>query len=166
MKIKPLYLGLVGSAMMSIVVITALLVPGRLNPAYAAAETFVKAAGTGDDTLAMEQLSDALKTYVRANCPQASVSACIEAYTPPDWGDFLNALFRRSQPDGAAAWDIQYLATYAENQGFSGVCIYVRVEEVSDAVWQVVRWSGWISCDEPNAGLSALMGADAPNTAP
>ncbi len=166
MKIKPLYVGLVVLAVASIIIITATLVPAQLNPAYAVAETFVKAAGNGDDVTAMAQLSAELQEYVTTVCPQGSVSACIDAYTPPDWGNFLNAVFRRSQPDGAAAWDIQYLATYAENQGFSGVCIYVRTEKVSDAVWQVVRWSGWISCDEPNAGLSTLMAADAPNAAP
>jgi hypothetical protein len=166
MKIKPSYFGLAVLIILSIIVITAALVPGQLNPAYTVAETFVKAAGKGDDALAMAQLSDALKTYVLAACPQGSVAACVDAYTPPEWGNFLNAVFRRSQPDGSTAWDIQYLATYAENQGFSGVCIYVRAEKVTGEVWQVVRWSGWISCDEPNAGLSALMRADAPHSAP
>lgn len=166
MTVKPLYVGLGVMAVLMIVIVTALLVPGQTNPAYTVAETFIKAAGSGDEALALAQVSDELQTYIVANCPQGSVAACVDAYTPPDWGEFLNAVYRRSQPDGAEAWDIQYIATYAQNQGFSGVCIYTRVEKTPEESWQVVRWSGWISCDEPNAGLSVLMSADAPNSAP
>ena len=48
---------------------------------------------------------------------------------------------------------------------FSGVCIYNRVELI-DGEWQIVRWSGFVSCDLPTAGLQQLAGDDAPNRVP
>lgn len=149
-----------------VVVLTALLVPQQLSPAYAAAVDFVNAAGNGEDETALALLSDELQAHVADNCPDG-LSACIDAYTPPEWGGFLNAVFRRAQPDGPDAFDILLLATYEEGQGFSGVCIYNRAERAADETWQIVRWSGWVSCDLPNAGLSALASdPDAPNRAP
>lgn len=150
-----------------VVVLTALLVPQNLHPAYAAAVEFVNAAGRGDDDMAMQHLSPPLQTYVADNCADGRVSACIDAYTPSEWGGFLNAVYRRAQPDGPDAFDIALIATYEEGQGFSGVCIYNRAERVNGDTWQIVRWAGWVSCDLPNSGLSQLASdANAPNHAP
>lgn len=146
-----------------VVIVTALFVPQETSPGYAAALAFVNGAGKGDDTAATAQLSDELHTYVTANCPDASVSACIDAYTPPEWGNFLNAVFRRAQPDGSSALDVLLIATYEKEAGFSGICIYNRVEQMADASWKVTRWSGWIPC---GSGLADLMNVAAPNTAP
>lgn len=149
-----------------VVMVTAFFIPRATSPAYAAALTFVHAAGTGDDSTALLQLSDELRVYVNDHCPDGSVSACVDGYTPPEWGPFLNAVFRRAQPDGSHAWDVQLLATYEKGIGFSGVCIYNRVERQPDNTWKVTRWSGWISCSRPDSGLSRLLGVDAPNKAP
>lgn len=150
-----------------VLVTTALLVPQGTNPAYAVAETFIKSAGKGDDATALTALSPELQAWVAQNCPEGSVSRCIDDYTPADWGAFLNAVFRRAQPDGRDAWNILFLATYAENQGFSGVCIYARTERIEDEKWHVTAWSGWMSCDLPNAGLSSLISdSSVPNRAP
>ena len=163
-------LWLVGTIMALVVVVvtTALLVPQQTNLAFATAIDFVNTAGRGEDAAALSHLSTELQEYVAQNCPDGSVAACIDAYTPAEWGGFLNAVFRRAQPDGQNAWDVQLVATYAEGQGFSGVCIYNRVErDDPEASWQVVRWAGWVSCDLPNSGLSSLAGdADAPNAVP
>ena len=161
-----IYVTLAAIGVLIVVVVTLLLTPQETNPAYAAAITFVNTSGQGEDSEAMAQLSPALQAYVSENCEDGSVSACIATYTPPDWGEFLNAVFRRAQPDGRDAWDILLLATYAENQGFSGVCIYNRAERVADDTWQITRWSGWISCDLPNSGLSSLLQPGSPNEAP
>ena len=167
-KLNPVVVVGVLLALVAVVIITALLVPQETNPAFASAIEFVNAAGKGDDETAMSHLSTALQSYVADTCPDGSVSACVDAYTPPEWGDFLNAVYRRAQPDGPNAWDVQLIATWEEGQGFSGICIYNRVErpdEQSD-VWEIVRWSGFVSCDLPNAGLSGLAQDDAPNRAP
>lgn len=147
-----------------VIVLTALLVPQGTNPAYAAAIAFTNAASSGDDDTAFAKLSPELQTYVEANC-DGSVSACINAYIPPEWGGFTNAVFRRAMPDGQTAWDIQLVATYEEGQGFSGICIYNRAEQQDDE-WRITAWSGWISCDDPNSGLSGLMAEDAQNRVP
>lgn len=153
-------------ALVLVVVLTALLVPQQ-NPAYTAAIEFVNAAAQGDDAAAESYLSDELLAYVDANCPDDSVAACVQGYTPPEWGDMLSAVFRRSQPDGPDAWDILLIATYEEDQGFSGVCIYNRAERVQGEDWEITRWSGFVSCDLPNAGLRSLADEpDAPNRAP
>lgn len=157
--------GLIVSSLAVVVVLTAALVPQFTNPAYDSALAFVLAAGRGDEAAALAELSAGLRAYATATCRDGQVTRCIQDYTPPAWGRFLNAVFRRGQPDGADAWDVQLIATYAEDKGFSGVCIYTRVER-SGSDWQVTRWSGWIHCGEPNSGLSALMAASAPNAAP
>ena len=150
-----------------VVVTTALLVPQGTNPAYAVALDFVQAAGKGDDEAAMRALSPNLQAWVGDNCPEGSVSRCIRDYAPAEWGSFLNAVFRRAQPDGNRAWDIQFVASYAEGQGFSGVCIYARSEQKADESWHVVAWSGWVSCDAPNSGLRSLISdPSVPNRAP
>ncbi len=167
MKMKPIYwLGLLVFVVI-VIITTALLIPQGTNPAYAIAQDFVLSAGKGDDASAMNTLSPELQAWVRENCPVESVSHCVDDYTPADWGDFLNAVFRRAQRDGRDAWNILFLATYAENQGFSGVCIYARTEQKPDETWHVVAWSGWMSCDEPNSGLSDLINdPSVPNRAP
>ena len=168
-KVSPLIISLgIIIVVAIVVVVTALLVPQELNPAYAAAVEFVNAAGKGDDDLAMQHLSADLQTHVQENCADGSVSACIASYTPPEWGEFLNGVFRRAQPDGADAWDIVLLATYAEDEGFSGVCIYNRAERVEGDNWEITRWAGWISCDDERSGLSEFAedAAAAPNSAP
>lgn len=152
-----------------VVLITALLIPEQTNRAFATAVNFVNAAGNGEDDAALALTGEVLGRYVANQCPQGSIAACIDAYIPDEWGDFLNAIFRRAQPDGPNAWDVQVLATYAEDQGFSGVCIYTRVErdpQATEETWAVTRWSGWVSCDLPEAGLSTLRSRSAPNAAP
>lgn len=148
-----------------IILATALLSPENTHPAYDVAVRFVNAAATGDDQTAVPLLSDAMQDYVAENCPEGRVSACLQAYTPPEWGALLTAEFRRSRPD-ANAWDILLVALYEEGEGFSGVCIYNRVEEALPGRWRVSAWSGFISCAESNAGLSGLRREDAPNRAP
>ena len=166
MRFNPLYLvaGILVTLVL-VIIVTATLVPQTTNPAYDAAITFVNAAGKGDEAVASALLSESLTAYVDGNCPAGSVAACIASYTPPEWGSFLNAVFRRSQPDGRDAWDIQLIATYEKAEGFSGVCIYNRVERVSET-WQIVRWSGWIHCGDAESGLTNLMRDDAPHRAP
>lgn len=166
MKLNTLTITIGVIALAIVVVITALLIPQQTNPAFAVAVDFVNAAGKGDDDAALAKLSPTLQDYVADTCPDGNVSACIDAYSPPEWGDFLNGVFRRAQPDGRDAWDILLLATYAEDQGFSGVCVYTRSERVTGETWEITRWSGWISCDLPDAGLSSLMQDDAVNQAP
>ncbi len=134
-------------------------------PAYQTAVEFVNAAGVDDDARAYALLSPAMQAYVDDNCPDASVAACIAAYIPPEWGQLVRdgaAVYRRSQRDGEA-YDVQIVATYEEGQGFAGVCIYNRVEEIAPDDWRVAGWSGFVSCDARNAGLDGLRQADAPN---
>lgn len=176
MRTRIILIGTGLSLMVAAAVLIALTSVVGLDPAFAAAVDFAeeagKAAGASADARVMPMLSDALHAYVENNCPNGGVAACVEAYTPPEWGDMLSAVFRRAEPDGANAWDVLVIATYEAGQGFSGVCIYARVERLAspdgDAYdgWRVARWSGFISCDEPHAGLSALAGDDAPNRAP
>lgn len=143
-----------------------------LDPAYAVAVDFANAAGQGADAQALALLAAPLREHVLERCPDASVSACIAAYTPSEWGGMLATVFRRAMPDGPDAFNIVLIATYERDQGFSGVCIYTRTERsappAGDAYggWRVAAWSGFISCDLPEAGLSALMQPDAPNRAP
>jgi hypothetical protein len=160
-----------GGTLILIVVIAGLsllLTPEKLDPAFDVAVRFVNAAGMGDDATAYPLLSDELQAYVDAHCPDGRVSACILSYTLPEWGHLLHkeaAVYRRSIPDGAA-WDVQLIASYQEGDGFSGVCIYNRLEEAAPGDWRVTAWAGFISCDEPNSGLSGLRQPDAPNRAP
>ena len=154
-----------------VVTVTAIFVPAETNPAYTAAITFVEAAGSGNEAAARTVVSPQLIAYAEAECRDGRIVDCIADYTPPEWGDFLSGVFRRAQMNGPdddrqSAWDIQLIATYEEGQGFSGVCIYNRAERQPDDTWQIVRWSGWVSCDRPDAGLAQLAAADAPNAAP
>lgn len=151
-------------AVVVLVALTAVFVPSS-HPAFDVAINFVKAAGAGAEAEARRYLHADLIAYAQAHCRDGRVTHCVDDYTPPEWGEMLSAVFRRAEPDGPSAWDVAIIATYAENQGFSGVCIYNRVEQRGDT-WQIVRWAGFISCDEPNAGLSALSNPDAPNRVP
>ncbi|MCU0474901.1 MAG: hypothetical protein MUC99_02090 [Anaerolineae bacterium] len=154
-----------------IIIATALLVPQTTNPAFALAVDFTRAALRGDEAASRAPLSEELLAYVAANCPDGQVTACIDSYIPDEWGGLVDVVYRRSIPqDSGRAWDIQTIPTFEAGQGFSGVCVYVRAENPtpSDATaWRITRWSGWVSCDEPNAGLDELRSApDAPNRAP
>ncbi|NJL57399.1 hypothetical protein HC928_21370 [bacterium] len=141
--------------------------PASLHPAYAAAEAFMNAAGTGDDATALPLLSDDLQAYVREMCPGGRVSACIDAYIPPEWGGLIKAIYRRAIPSaGSRAFDILLVATYEEGIGFSGVCIYHRAEEVLPGDWRITAWAGFLHCEEPAADLSRLRRTDAVNRAP
>lgn len=155
--------GVTIGALLLLIALTAILVPENVNPAYATAVGFVQAAATGEDAAAMAHLSDELRAYVAEQCPDGSVSACVQGYTPPEWGGLLSAVFRRAAPDGPA-WNVDVIATYAQGVGFSGVCAFVRVEPVDEA-WQVTRWAGFVHCGDPNSRNMAAN-PDAPNSAP
>lgn len=148
-----------------LIVATLMLVPETTNPAFAAVVSFTNAAATGDDDAAMPYMSDALQNHIADTCPDGVPSTCITAYADESWGDFMSAVYRRSIPDGSDAWDVQLIATYEDGQGFSGICIYNRVEKAGDD-WKVVRWSGFVSCDLATAGLQELARDDAPNRMP
>jgi hypothetical protein len=148
----------------AVIAVTLALTPQETNPAFAAAVNFMNAAGKGDDLAALPLLSDALQGWVRDNCPDGRVSACIQAYTPPEWGGLLSAVFRRAVPDGAA-WNVDLIATYEKDRGFSGVCSAFRVEADADGRWRIQRWAGFIWCGDP-ASRSMMSNPDAPNQAP
>jgi hypothetical protein len=159
-----LLLGVIGLLLIGLT----LLVQPESTPAFDTAVEFMNAVGRGDDALASSRLSPGLLEYVSENCPEGSVSACVDAYTPPEWGDLIQGVFRRAVPIDDGGWDVLVVSTYEDAQGFSGVCSYFRVEQSdSAATWQITRWAGFISCDESNAGLTALRdNPDAPNRAP
>ncbi len=168
-KLPLMIVGATVLIIMGIVALTLVFTP-ETAAQYRIAVDFMTAAGSGDDDTAFPLLTDEMQAYVRENCPDGSVSACVMAYTPPEW-DGLNdsadpVVFRRSIPDGEDAWDVQLVATYAEGQGFAGVCIYHRMEEVAPDDWRVAAWSGFISCDAPNSGIQGLRQPDAPNRVP
>lgn len=152
-------------AVIVIVLLTAALTPESTNPAFAAAVEFTHAAGTGGDDMAFDLLAPAVQEYVRQNCPDGRVSGCVSAYTPPEWGDFRSVVFRRAVPDGDAAWDVELIATYEEDKGFSGVCIYNRVEQDAAADWRVTAWAGWIHCGD-SASRNMADNPAAPNRVP
>lgn len=173
MNRKTLLIGALVTAaiLITIILLTAALTPQQTNPAYAAAVAFAEAAAKGDDATAEQYLSDELRAYVAANCPEGRVSACVESYIPDEWGGFQSVVFRRAAPDAASiengtptAYDVDLIATYAEDKGFSGVCIYVRMEQ-TEAGWQVVRYAGFVSCGD-SASRNMATNADAPNHAP
>lgn len=152
-------------AIVGMIGLTLVFTPENSKPAYDAAVRFINAAGTYDDDTAYALLSPAMQAYVDAECPDGSVSACIAAYIPDEWGDLVKdgaAVFRRAKRDGDA-WDVQIVATYEEGQGFAGVCILHRMEEISPDDWRVTAWSGFVSCDEPDSGIDGLRRDDAPN---
>ena len=142
-------------AVVGLIIATLFLVPEETHPAYAAAVTFVNAAATGDNDTAMPYMSESLQQAVSDNCPDGVPSTCIASYADDSWGDFMSAVYRRAIPDGNDGFDVQLIATYEDGQGFSGVCIYNRVERIDDK-WQVTRWAGFVTCDLPTAGLKDL----------
>lgn len=163
-KRLPLFVTGIILGILVVVIVTATLIPQQTNPAFDAAVSFVNAAGSGDDAAAMALLSPELQAWVADNCPNGSVSACVEAYAPDSWGDFASGVFRRAAPD-AGAWDVDVISYYALDQGSSGVCTYARVEQDSAGAWKVVRWAGWAWCGDP-ATRSMATNPDAPNQAP
>ncbi len=147
-----------------VVVISQTLTPPETNPAFAVSTTFMNAAGKGDDDTAFPLLSTEMQTYVENNCPDGSVSACIEGYTPPEWGNLHSAVFRRAAPDGGA-WDVDLIATYEQGTGASGVCSYFRMEQDAAGEWRVYGWAGFLACGD---GRSRNMATnpDTPNRVP
>ncbi|GIL14546.1 MAG: hypothetical protein BroJett038_32660 [Chloroflexota bacterium] len=148
-----------------IVVVTAALIPQETHPAYAAALRFAGAVGAGDDETAFSLLSPAMQDYVTARCPDGSVSACVQGFIPPEWGGFISVVFRRAAPDGPNAFNVDLIATYEKDKGFSGVCIYHRLEQDGTGEWRVAGWAGYVSCGDP-LSRNMAANADAPNRAP
>ena len=147
-----------------IVIATSFFTPDQTNPAYAAAISFVEAAASGDDAQAMTFLSDDLSAYVREHCAGGSVSACIDAYIPVEWGSFKSVVFRRATPDGTD-WHVDLIGNWEEDRGFSGVCIYTHLMQDAEDNWRVDRWAGFAWCGDPQTRDMA-HNPDAPNPAP
>lgn len=154
--------------LVALIALTVVLVPTNLNPAYAAALAFTDATlERHNDAEAMALLSPDLTAWVGENCPDG-VSACVQAYIPERWGNFVDAVYRRSIPDGANAWDVQVIGSFDEKltEGFSGVCIYLRAERAEAERWHITRWSGWVSCAEEDGLENLRSNPNAPNRAP
>jgi hypothetical protein len=147
-----------------IVVVAGSLTPQNTNPAFAAATTFMEAAGKGDESGAYALLSDDMRAWVGANCPNGSASACIKSYAPPEWGSFLGAVYRRSVPDGPN-WNVEIIATYEKDKGGSGVCIFERLQQDASGAWKVYGWGGFVSCGDPRS-RNMPTNPDTPNRAP
>jgi hypothetical protein len=63
------------------------------------------------------------------------------------------------------AYDVDLIATYAEGRGFSGVCIYQRMEQDAEGAWRVAGYAGFISCgDAESRNMATNSGT--PNRAP
>lgn len=157
--------GAIGLMIIAIIALSLVFTPEDSNPAFAVAVDFANAVGKGDDATAQDLMGDALQAYVVENCPNGSASACVDDYTPPEWGDMLSAVYRRSRPLGRD-WEVLLVATYEEEQGFSGVCLYTYLQEVAEDDWRVTAWSGFVSCDGDASGIEGLSQDDAPNHAP
>lgn len=145
-----------------LIVATAVFEPENTNPAFKTAGDFVRAVFDNDDAAAMPLLDANLQTYITANCP--SVSACIQSYIPAEWGAVQGVTYRRSVPDGRA-WDVEWIASFAQGVGASGVCIYTRVEPQADDRWLVTEWAGFIHCGDP-ASRNMATNPDTPNRVP
>jgi len=174
MKQRKILIGGLVIAVSAIVLIllTAALTPQQTDPAFAAAVAFADAAGRGDDETAVALLDEDMRAFVRDNCPEGRVSLCVESYIPDEWGAFQSVVFRRAAPvidsmrDGqASAYDVELIATYAEGKGFSGVCIYQRMEQNEAGEWRVAGYAGFVSCGDPESRNMA-NNPDAPNRAP
>lgn len=162
---RGLWIGLSLALVLGIVIaVTLALTPQETNPAFAVAVDFMNAAAKGDDLTALPLLSADLQTWVQANCPDGRVSACIQAYTPPEWGGLISAVFRRAIPDGAA-WNVDLIATYEKDRGFSGVCSAFHVAAGPDGRWRIQRWAGFVWCGDP-ASRNMMSNPAAPNQAP
>jgi hypothetical protein len=147
-----------------VIVVTAVLTPTQTNPAAGAALEFVLAVSQDVDTAAQPLMSDELTAYVSENCPDQSVSACIAAYIPVEWGEFVSAVFRRAAPEGDH-WNVDLISTYQFGLGGSGVCIYARVEQDAAETWKVAEWAGFVNCADP-ATRNMATNPDAPNRVP
>jgi hypothetical protein len=146
-----------------LIALTLVFTPENERP-YDAAVRFINAAGTFNDDVAYALLTPQMQAYVDFTC-EGLPSACIQAYIPEEWGTLIRdgaAVFRRAKRDGAA-YDVQIVATYQYGQGFSGVCIYHRMEELTPDDWRVAGWSGFVECDNPLAGIEGLSSDEAPN---
>lgn len=156
----------------ALLIISMSLTPAQSTGAYAVAEDFTNLAAKGQNEAALALVGDDLRAYAEANCPEGSLAACVQGYAPQEWGDIISAVFRRSVPEGADVWHVNLIATYQEGKGFSGVCIYNRVERIAQSAgdpyegWRVTRYAGFIPCDAPDAALESLRQAGAPNSAP
>ena len=148
----------------AIIVVTAQFTPDETMPAFAAAVAFVDAAASGDDETAEQYLGPGLRAYVENNCPNGSVSACIDAYIPDEWGAFRDMTFRRAAPNGDR-WHVDLIGYWERDQGFSGVCVYADMALETDGQWRVQRWAGFAWCGDPNT-RSMATNVDAPNQAP
>jgi hypothetical protein len=155
--------GLVILSVIAIVIITLALTPQE-NPAFAAATTFMNAAGRGDDATAGNLLSAEMQNYVQANCPNSSVSACIMGYIPAEWGALHSAVFRRAAPDGPN-WNVELIATYEHDKGASGVCSQYQMQQDESGQWRVYGWAGFLWCGDPRSPNMATN-PDTPNRAP
>lgn len=164
---RPLFIILIGIGLAAgvalVVIVTAALTPGEMNPAFTAAVTFVEAAERGDDVTAAALMTPELAAYVAQNCPEGSVSACVHAHTPAEWGDLISAVFRRAAPDGPD-WDVDLIATYEHGKGASGVCIYTRLIAEGEA-WKVAEYAGFAGCADPRTRNMATN-PDTPNRVP
>lgn len=155
--------------LVAIVVILAaalVLVPGQTSPAFQTALDFINAAVQGDNVRALANVSEPIRVYAAENCPDGSISACVDAYTPEDWGAMKTVVYRRSAPVGNE-WDVDLIAHYESGTGASGVCIYARVAPLDDTGerWQVTRYAGFVHCGDP-ASRDMASNPDAPNSVP
>ncbi len=143
---------LIGGAVLVVILLVILLVSASSNPdsfpPYAAALAFSRAVGVGDNAAASAELSPAAVQWAGVNCPEG-IAVCLGRLADPAWGDLISVVFRRAAPDGANAYDVELIATYEQGVGFSGICIYNRVEKQTDDTWKVAGWAGWIHCADP-----------------
>lgn len=147
-----------------IVLIASQLTPQASNPAFTTAVDFVSAAAKGDDPQALALLDDPMRAYVADRCPDGSPAACIQSFTPPEWGAMISAVFRRAAPVGKA-WDVEVIANYEKDRGASGVCSLIHVEPDAAGGWQVAGWAGFVHCGDPESRDMATN-PDTPNRAP
>lgn len=156
--------GLVAAVIIVLLIIVATqLIPGD-NPAFTTAVRFVNAAGKGDDAAALALLDAPMRAYAADHCPDGSPSACVDGFTPPEWGEMLSAVFRRATPadDG---WNVEVIANYERDKGASGVCSLIHVAPDSSGAYQVVGWAGFVHCGDPGSRDMATN-PDTPNRAP
>ena len=154
-------------ALVVIIFVATQLTPQTSNPAFTTAVDFVASAGKGDDTATLALLDEPMRAYVSANCPDGSPSACVDAFTPPEWGDQVSAVFRRAAPDAENVrnWDVEVIAHYQEGTGASGVCSLIDVAPDNTGTWRVTGWAGFIHCGDP-ASRDMAINPDTPNRAP
>jgi hypothetical protein len=158
-----LLIAAIAAVVTAVVLVTLALTPGGTEPAFAAAEAFVRAAGRGDDAAASAFLTDDLRAYVAANCPNGSIAACVASYTPPEWGGLFSIGLRRAARDGDA-WNVELIGIYERDRGNTGVCVYTRVVPDGDA-WRIAAWAGFVWCGDP-ASRDMADNPAAPNRAP